>query len=771
MMRKSYTASHWGIYEVEHDGVQPVLKGWQQDAAPSAIGLHMLEASQHPLRIGRPAVRQSWLQQGPGSNPHLRGREPFVEVTWEEAIALVGDELGRVIGTHGNQAIFGGSAGWSSAGRFHHAQSQLHRFLNGIGGYVRSVDSYSNAAATVLLPHVIASMPWLTAHHTTWDVLAAHTELFVSFGGVPLKNSQITNGSAGRHRTAAALTHMRERGVAFVNISPTRDDLETGAEVDWFAVRPNTDTALMLALCHTLIANQWHAAGFVASHCSGFDEFRRYLFGLDDGIVKDACWAAPICQIEAARTVTLARRMATSRTMVNISWSLQRARHGEQPFWALIALAALLGQIGLPGGGFGLGYGAMNAIGNADIRFAGPTLAQGKNAVSDFIPVARLTDMLLHPGKEFRYNGGHYRYPHIRLVYWCGGNPFHHQQDLNRLRRAWQRPQSVIVHEQFWNPQARMADVVLPVTTTLERDDIAFAARERHLVAMRQVLPAYADALDDHAIFARLAGYMGHEAAFTEGRSSEQWLRHLYQQAQANAASAAIALPDFDQFRAQGVVDFDYEDKGIVMLADFRRDPQQYPLPTPSGRIELYSQVIAGFGLADCPPHPAWLPPEEWQGASLAQDYPLHLISDQPANKLHSQLDHSRWSRAAKRHGREPLHLHPDDAGRRAIGDGDAVRVFNRRGACIAIAQLNAAMAPGVVRLSTGAWLDPWYDGEPTLDKHGNPNMLTSDRPTSALAQGCAAQSCLVDIVRWEGPLPAVSAFDLPDFVARAVAC
>jgi len=187
MMRKSYTASHWGIYEVEHDGVQPVLKGWQQDAAPSAIGLHMLEASQHPLRIGRPAVRQSWLQQGPGSNPHLRGREPFVEVTWEEAIALVGDELGRVIGTHGNQAIFGGSAGWSSAGRFHHAQSQLHRFLNGIGGYVRSVDSYSNAAATVLLPHVIASMPWLTAHHTTWDVLAAHTELFVSFGGVPLK--------------------------------------------------------------------------------------------------------------------------------------------------------------------------------------------------------------------------------------------------------------------------------------------------------------------------------------------------------------------------------------------------------------------------------------------------------------------------------------------------------------------------------------------------------------------------------------------------------
>jgi biotin/methionine sulfoxide reductase len=777
MTARTFTASHWGIYEAEHaagagvDGAAvPVvtLRGWREDRDPSPIGLHMLEASRDPLRIARPAIRQSWLHHGPGARPELRGREPFVEVSWDEAIALVGVSLQNVITQHGNQAIFGGSAGWSSAGRFHHAQGQLHKFLNGVGGYVRSVDSYSNAAATVLLPHIIASMPELTGSHTTWDVLAEHTELFVSFGGVPLKNSQITNGSPGRHRTRAALQQMQERGTAFVNVSPARGDLQTGGDVDWFAARPNTDTALILALCCILVQRGRYDQAFVERYCVGFDILRSYLLGQEDGVVKDAAWAAPITGIDAARMEALALRMATSRTMINISWSLQRAQHGEQPYWAVVALAALLGQIGLPGGGFGVGYGAMNAIGTAHVGFPGPTLKQGTNPVRDrFIPVARLTDMLLDPGKEFAYNGGHYRYPHIRLIYWAGGNPFHHHQDLNRLTQAWQRPETIIVHEQFWNAQAKMADIVLPATTTLEREDIAFAARERHLVAMSRVMPPYEEALDDYAIFARLAAHFGNAQAFTEGRTERGWLRHLYEATMPAALAAGVTLPSFDTFWQDGIFDFDYEEKGIVMLASFRRDPIAFPLKTASGKIELYCAKIAGFNLPDCPGHPAWLAPTEWGGAKLARDYPLHLLSDQPVNKLHSQLDHSAWSRASKREGREPVLMHGGDACARGIRDGDPVRVFNQRGACIAIATVSEDIMPGVVRISTGAWHDPWHDGDPMLDKHGNPNVLTSDRPTSSLAQGCAAQSCLVEIVRWEGPLPPVTAFVPPPLRSR----
>lgn len=764
----AYTASHWGIYEVEGADATAVLKPWREDGDPSPIGLHMLAASRDPLRITRPAVRRGWLERRRGAPQSdagaQRGRDTFIEVSWEEAIELAGGAIRQVRSEHGNRAIFGGSAGWASAGRFHHAQSQLHRFLNCAGGYVRSVDSYSNAAATVLLPHVVASMPYLTANHSSWDVLERHTELFVSFGGVPAKNAQITNGGAGRHRLAAALEAMRARGVAFVNVSPTRDDLRTGGEVQWLPLRPNTDTALMLALSHTLLAHGWHAADFVERYCSGYAEFSAYLLGRSDGVVKNAQWAAPICGIDAAEIVTLARRMKSSRTMLNASWSLQRARHGEQPYWALLALASMLGQIGLPGGGFGVGYGAMNAIGNADIAFPGPVLPQGRNAVAEFIPVARLTDMLLHPGQSFTYNGAHYRYPDVKLVYWAGGNPFHHHQDLNRLRDAWQKPDTIIVHEQFWNPQARMADIVLPATTTLEREDLAFAARERHLVSMRRVQAAPGEALDDFEILRRLSVFLGCEPDFTGGLDTRQWQRRMYDETRDRAAAMGVTLPEYAAWREQGLADFDYAPKNKVMLADFRRDPALHPLSTPTGRIVLYSPVIAAFGLSDCPGHPAWLEPEEWLGAALAAEFPLHLISDQPALKLHSQLDHSALSRAGKRDGRELLRIHPREAAERGLAEGDAVRVYNRRGAVIAIVQPDDGVAAGVARLPTGAWADPWYEGDASVDKHGNPNVLTSDRPSSGLSQACAALSCLVQVRRWDGAPPVVTAFDLPVF-------
>src|SRR5690349_10190988 len=178
----------------------------------------------------------------------------------------------------------------------------------------------------------------------------------------------------------------------------------------------------------------------------------------------------------------------------------------------------MLGQIGLPGGGFGVGYGAINLMGSPHPGFDGPTLPQGTNHVGQFIPVARIADMLFNPGAEYDYNGKRLTFPDIRLIYWAGGNPFHHHQDLNRLRRAWEKPDTIIIHEQFWNASARMADIVLPATTTLEREDIGFASREPHLIAMRQLTPPVGEARDDYAIFAELARRLGSGEAYTEGR-------------------------------------------------------------------------------------------------------------------------------------------------------------------------------------------------------------------------------------------------------------
>ena len=763
--QRTLTAAHWGVYEVEYDdaGNPTKLHPFSKDPDPSPIGLHMLSDEVARLRVLRPAIRKSWLEKGPGANSDKRGQEPFVEVPWDEALDLVANELKRVKETHGNSAIFGGSYGWSSAGRFHHAQSQVKRFLNCYGGFVRHLDSYSLGAARVLMPHIVATMEELMAMHTRWETLAEHCKLFVTFGGVPRKNAQINAGGATLHHVKGGLFKMREQGVRFVNVTPTGDDLDNGGEVEWLAIRPNTDAAMMLALCHVLWTEKLYDRAFLDRCTVGFDRFAPTLEG------KTPEWAEKITGIPASRIRSLAREMAATRTTVSIGWSLQRSHHGEQPFWALITLACMLGQIGLPGGGFGVGYGPVNLMGSPHARYSGPTLPQGQNPVKEFIPVARFTDMLLHPGQSFDYNGGRHKYPDIRFVYWAGGNPYHHHQDLNRLRQAWRKPETIVFHEQFWTPAAKMADIVLPATVSLERDDIGYGTREPYLIAMKKAREPLGESRDDYDIFHALAGRLGVAEQHSEGhKDAKAWMAHLYEEARQKSAKAGVTLPAFDEFWQAGIAEARGENRDPVMLAKFREDPAKNPLKTPSGKIEIFSEKIASFGYDDCPGHATWIEPIEWLGAKAAQRYPLHMLSDQPADKLHSQLDHSPHSKATKIKGRQPVTLHPDDATARGIADGDLVRVFNDRGACLAAARLSDRIRRGVVRLSTGAWFDPADQGSNMpLEKHGNPNALTLDIGASKLSQGCIAQTCLVEIERHDGAAPAVTAHQMPAFASR----
>lgn len=767
MSQPRYSAAHWGIYEIDSDSPEgrPTLRSFSLDPDPNPIGLDQLDPSVTALRIARPAIRESWLEAGAGKTLSKRGQERFVEVDWDTALDLAAGEIARIRASHGNEAIFGGSYGWSSAGRFHHAQSHLHRFYNIVGGYVRSVDSYSLGAGRVLMPHIAVGMDESNVSHTSWDVLAAHCELFISFGGMPLKNTRVSPGGAGRHRARDGLVRMRNAGTRIVSISPVKDGLEGGAWDEWIPIRPNTDTAMMLALAYVVLNDPLFDRGFLDSHTVGFDRFVTYLAGEIDGVVKTPAWASQITGVSAAQIEKLAGEMLRKRTMLNVAWALQRAAHGEQPFWMLVTLAAMLGQIGLPGGGYGLGYGAMNTMGSSHPRVPGPTLPQGRNTVSAFIPVARFADMLVHPGETFHYNGGRHRYPDIRLVHWAGGNPFHHHQDLNRLRQAWQKPETIIVHEQYWTPAARHADIVLPATTSLERDDIGFATREGFLIAMRRAVVPSGEARDDFAIFSGLARRLGVEEDYTEGLDVGGWLRRLFEKNRLQLAEAGIELPQFEIFWETGFIDYSQHDKPHVMHSDFRRDPVSYPLPTPSGKIEIFSERIASFGLEDCPGHPVWREPFEWLGHAEAKRYPLHLLSDQPVRRLHSQLDPSPHSRAGKVAGREPVYLNPKDAAVRGISHGDVVELFNDRGCCLAGAVLSDAIMPSVARLSTGAWFDPGDE----VEKHGNPNTLTLDRGASTLSQGCSAQTCLVEVRRFSGPVPPVSVFTPPAIIAKEV--
>jgi len=239
----------------------------------------------------------------------------------------------------------------------------------------------------------------------------------------------------------------------------------------------------------------------------------------------------------------------------------------------------------------------------------------------------------------------------------------------------------------------------------------------------------------------------------------------VYDQVRASASAKGVALPGFQQFWAEGFVELPPPERDYVLFEEFRRDPERFPLKTPSGRIEIVSEAVADFAYADCPAHPAWMPPAEWLGSASAERWPIHLVTHQPASRLHSQMDPGPVSRGQKVAGREPIRINPADAAPRGIGDGDVVRVFNGRGACLAGAIVDPDVMPGVAVMATGAWFDPSdAPGEP--ERHGNPNVLTLDIGTSALAQGSSALTALVEIERWNSAAPVVRAFDPPELAA-----
>lgn len=763
-IKTKLTANHWGpgIAKIAGGKIQSVV-GHPDDPATSPINDNVASSLHGRARVLRPSVRKSWLENGPGKGTIERGRDSFVEVSWDRALDLVAGEIKRVRGTYGNESIFAGSYGWSSAGRFHHAQSQLKRFLNTQGGFLRSEGNYSFNAALVLMPYIAGDYRSHVAEATRWTVIAEHSELMVMFGGMAERNTQVSDGGVARHRMRGNLQACADAGVGFVNISPLRTDLSENLKAQWLPPLPGSDTAVMMGLAHTLIEEDLCDAAFLERYTVGFPKIRDYILGKDDGQAKDANWAQAQSGIEADTIRDLARKMAASRTMICVAAGLQRADFGEQPLWMAVTLAAMLGQIGLPGGGFTVGYGVNANIGNVERPFRWGTLPQGNNSVAGFIPVAMLSDMLLNPGGAYSYRGETRNLPHARMVWWAGGNPFHHHQDLNKLHDAFQTPETVIVNELNWTSTARHADIVLPIAAAQERTDFGAGKSDNALVPMPALVDPAGEARVEYDIYADLAARLGNEQVFTEGRSSADWLEVIWQQTQVQARDSGVDLPDWQTFMAGDIVHVPDPSSDQVFLADFRADPEANPLETPSGKIELFSEVIASFESADCPGHATWFPPRDVADGQ-AEKHPLYLLSGQPKTRLHSQLDNGNYSLSHKISDREPVLLHPSDAAARGVEDGDIVEIFNARGRCLAGAKVTDDIKAGCVFLWTGAWFDPDFDAPQHRDRHGNPNVLTHDLRTSTLSQSPAAHSALIEVRKFDGEVPPIEVHDPPDF-------
>lgn len=732
-----YNSSHFGSYKIHvQDGVATAME-YIDGYEPNAKGPGVINRTYAPDRIKYPMKREGW-EPGGGGDTSGRGGDNFVRISWEEAYDYVADELERVKSEYGNESIQGLSI-WAGGGSLHNPGSNVYRLLSLFGGYTYRVDNYSNAALMRAMPYSLGKR----SNHG-WTDIFENSDLIVWFGADPAVAGEGGLGT-GKQTEVPALIQSREAGVEHVFIDPKYTDSVKLTEGEHLSIVPGTDNALLAAMAYVMLDEDLHDQAFIDEYVVGFEPFREYILGEDGSDEKTPEWAEEYTGVSADKIRSLTRRIVNNRTILTAGYGIQRSQYGEQFIRMHATIAAMVGQIGLPGGGISTAL-QRNSPGIETSSKSGVGyLPVPSNPVNTRIPACHHADMYLKAGEEYEHDGETYEYPDIKLAWLAGTNTFSIHQDTNRLLEAWRHPETIIVNEPWWTPTAEHADLVLPAAWNLERNDLMSGGNV--VLAMQKAIEPLFESRTDHRICKDISSRLGLETYFTEGNSEMDWLKDIYE-------SSDVPL-SFVEFWDQGRYEFETSPNRTVAYEDFRNDPEGNPLGTPSGKIEVYSEELADYDYEDVPPIPKFMEWDEYLGSSKADEYPLHMNNPHVRHRLHSQADNvgllRKWGKV---NGHEPVWIHPDDAAERDIEDGDVVRIFNDRGQALGGAKVTKRVRPHTVAFSYGAWYEPEEPGSlGTLDTEGTCNNLCHDNHTSKLAQGPATKDTLVEIEKYGGEM------------------
>ncbi|MBI2918266.1 MAG: molybdopterin-dependent oxidoreductase [Chloroflexi bacterium] len=645
----------------------------------------------HPDRLKYPLKRS-----GP------RGSGQFIRISWDEALDTVAGELLRVKQRYGPEAILCAS-GPGSLTHLHRTPQVASRFFHMWGGCARLRGARSTQAIADATRYTYGVE---AASHDIEDIYNSRLALLWSWN-----SAETVFGT----NTTWHLRQARERGTRMVVIDPRYTDTAAllADQSRYIGIVPGTDAALMVAMAYVMLEEGLADRAFLERYTLGFDQFAAYVLGEADGLPKTPAWAEAITGVPQATIRELARDYATTKpAALLLGFGMQRAAYGEQPCRAGMALAAMTGNIGLPGG---------SPAGMFQRSSPVPKLPVPPNPVSATIPYQLWAEAFLQ-GRAGGFETD------VQLVYISGNNLLNQQAHINKGRQALLKPETIVVHEQFLTPTARYADIVLPITTHLEREDIATIWHMGHwAIYMNQAIEPMYECRSDLAIFTELAKRLG-ISGFND-RTDREWLR---------AFAAEGGIPDFDQLRARGVYHFPQSQPHIAFRKQIA-DPEHHPFPTPSGKIEIYSPALAKLGHPDVPPIPKYIVP--WEGRDQSREHPLQLLSPHGKTTALSTYANIPWVQEVEPHR---LWINPRDAATRGIADGDKVRVFNSRGTTMVRAWLTQRIMPGVVSLDHGHWLAPNDDG---ADTAGSVNVLTRDQGT-VLGDGATYHSCLAEVAR-----------------------
>ena len=634
-----------------------------------------------------------------------RGEGKFHPVTWEEALDTVTKELQRVKNAYGHSAIF--LMGYSgSVSPLQGMGKAARRFFSYFGGCATwwGITSYEAGLFSSLAT-------FGTAFTGTTRDNFLHSKLIILWGFDPV----VTRFGPD---TVYYLGQAKRAGARIICVDPRLNQTGKALSEQWIAIRPGTDTAMMIAMAYIMITENLYDHRFLKTYTHGFEQFADYVLGKEDGVAKTPQWAQDITGVNADVIHTLAQDYATVKPAALVAgWAPGRSAFGEQYHRAASVLSAMSGNIGAIGG-----YTA-GGVGRVPMGFLKEVLP----VPQDLNPKIHISDLYkaLIQGKAGGYPSD------IKLLYIVGCNLLNQFLNVNKGIEALKKPEFIVIHERFMTPTARFADLVLPVTTSMEGEDIGQPwSGSPYFTFLNKAIEPLPETKSDLEIFSELAQRLGIRAY--NDKSDEEWLRSF--------VKATADLPEYEIFKQKGFHQIAMEEPWVAFRAQV---DNHLPFPTPSGKIEIYSEKIAEMNNPLLPPIPKYIEPWEGRRDPLAGKYPLQLVSPHAKTRVNSQFDNIPSLKAL---ADDTAWLSREDAEARGIVDGERVKVYNDRGKMMVTAKVTDRIMPGVVSFDAGAWYRPGAQG---VDFGGCVNVLTRDDKSPAGAFPC--NTCLVQVAKLEG--------------------
>ncbi|NVM44169.1 MAG: molybdopterin-dependent oxidoreductase [Candidatus Lokiarchaeota archaeon] len=696
----------------------------------------------HPERLRYPLKRA-----GP------KGSGKFERISWDEAYDTITKKLKETIEKYGNQAIFNIANG-GYFGALHGAAVAYARLFASIGGFTTTYGNISSQGA-IFGTQASYGFGQIFVGNSREDWL--NSKLIICWGWDPARQISGTN-------TLWWLIKAKENGTKVIVIDPRYSDTALVVADQWIPIIPGTDTAMMAAVAHVILKENLQDQEFLDKFTHGFDKYREYVMGEEDGIPKTPEWAEKICGVKASVIEDLAREYATTKpAALEDCQGPARSAMGGQYNRGAITLSAMTGNIGKPGGsacgglhGIPIGHMFRSAMIPPGANKAYP---KGKSLRGNINPRDRLGTKV-HVNKVFDaiLKGKSGGYPADVKFVWFSVCDFVNQLgNTNKAAEAMSREDLFTVVPELWlTPTAQYADIVLPVTGFSSRTDLTRPwPSGPYFGHMNKAIEPIGECKDDLLIAEELAERLGIKnfkrdellELFLQNPQlapakpllekyedvNDKWLRLLA----VMSDDVRNNVKDYDKYREKGVQRVKLKEPYVAFKKNID-DIEKNPFATPSKKIEIYSDQIASWNNPLCPPIAKYIPTWENREDPLVEKYPLQMISPHPRQRVHSELYKIEWLMEAIPHR---MWINPVDAESRDIRNGDMCLVFNDRGTVAIEAFVTKRIIPGVVCIYEGAWYNPDENG---IDRGACANTLTKD----AMSEGGAAalKTCLVQV-------------------------